>query len=148
MLAYRRPCRVHHLPLAAIVLAVAIPLALGPTSIAQAFWSDSGAGSGTAAATTMPAGTAPTGSAASTTVTISWSAAHMANGTAVAGYKVTRYNSSGTQFTPGTACGGVLTTTTCSEQTVPVGTWFYTVTPEQKNWSGAQSPESAAITVT
>ena len=146
MLAYRRPSGAR-LWLAAIASAVAIPLALGPTSIAQAFWSGSGAGSGTGAATTMPTGTAPSESAVSNAVTISWSVAHMANGTAVAGYKVSRYNSSGTQVTVNSACSGVITATTCTEQSVGAGSWNYTVTPVQKNWTGGQSPESAPITV-
>jgi|HubBroStandDraft_1064217.scaffolds.fasta_scaffold537411_2 hypothetical protein len=134
--------------LVALVPAVAIPLVLGPTSIAQAFWTGSGAGSGAGAATTMPTGTAPTGSASSTSVTISWSVAHMANGTAVAGYKISRYNSSGTQQTVNTACSGVITTTTCTEQGLAPGTWYYTVTPVERNWTGGQSPESGGIVVT
>jgi len=146
MLAYRRLSGAR-LWFAAIVLAVAIPLVLGPTSIAQASWSGTGAGSGSAAATTMPTGTAPSGSVQSQAVTISWSAADMANGTAVAGYKVNRYNSSGTEETVNTACSRVITTTTCTEQSVGAGTWYYTVTPVQGNWTGSQSPESAPITV-
>ena len=132
---------------AAIAPLVAIPVVLGPTSIAQASWSASGAGTGAGAATTMPTGTAPTGRASSTAVTINWAVAHMANGTAVAGYEVTRYNASGTQTTVNAACSGVITTTTCTEQQVGTGSWYYTVTPVQGNWTGGQGPDSAPITV-
>ena len=130
------------------VSAIAIPLALGPASMAQAFWSDSGSGSGAAAAATMPTGTAPSGSARSTAVTITFSAAYMADGTAVAGYRVSRYNSSGTPATVHAGCSGVITKTICTEDSVPTGTWFYTVTPVQGSWTGGQSPQSASITVT
>jgi len=146
MLAHRR-LPGFRLSLAAVVSAVAIPLGLGPTSTAQAFWSGSGAGSGAGAATTMPTGAAPSGSAESNAVTISFSAAHMSNGTAVAGYEVSRYNASGTQVTVNAACSGVITTTTCTEQSVAAGTWYYTVTPVQGHWTGGQSPKSAPITV-
>ncbi|MGO9196515.1 MAG: hypothetical protein ACLQK4_05245 [Acidimicrobiales bacterium] len=147
MVAHRRLSASRRPWLAVVLSAVTIPLVLGPTSTAQAFWFGAGAGSGTGAATTMPTGTAPSGSALSNAVTISWSVANMADGTAVAGYKISRYNSSGTQVTVNSACSGVVTATTCTEQSVGAGTWYYTVTPVEENWTGGQSPESAPITV-
>jgi hypothetical protein len=111
--------------LAAGVSAAAIPLVLYPTSTALAFWSPSGTGSGAAAATTMPTGTAPSGSAQSNAVTISFSAAHMASGTVVAGYQVSRFNASRTRVTVNAPCSGVITATTCTEQSVGPGTWYY-----------------------
>ncbi len=96
----------------------------------------------------MPTGTAPAGSASGTAVTISWSAATMANGVAVAGYIINRYNSStGAPATVGAGCSGVVTTTTCTEPSVAPGTWVYTETPVQLNWTGSHSPESPPIVV-
>ncbi|MGO9559701.1 MAG: hypothetical protein ACLPQS_02740 [Acidimicrobiales bacterium] len=133
----------------ALLLAVPVALALGPASVALAAWSTQGSGSAAGAAPTMPTGTAPSGSAVSQSVTISWSAADMSNGTAVAGYVVKRYNSStGAPATVGTGCSGTVAATTCTEQSVALGTWVYTVTPVQVNWTGVQSPESSPITVT
>ena len=63
MVAHRRLSASRCPWLAVVLSAVTIPLVLGPTSTAQAFWFGAGAGSGTGAATTMPTGTAPSGSA-------------------------------------------------------------------------------------
>lgn len=103
---------------------------------------------GAGAAAVMPTGTAPTGRAAGAAVTINWSAAEFQNGAAVAGYVVNRYDAStGTTETLGAGCSGVVTTTTCTEQSVPAGTWVYTDTSVQMTWTGGQSPASARIVV-
>lgn len=137
-----------HLPLWLFTSSLVATIALAPTPAALAGWSAQGSGHGAGAAAVMPTGTAPTGRAAGVTVTISWSAAAFQNGTAVAGYVVGRYNAStGATETVGAGCTGVVTTTACTEQSVPAGTWLYTDTPVQMVWTGGQSPQSAPVTV-
>lgn len=127
--------------------ALVLPTALVATPAAFATWSANGSGSGGAAATTMPTGNAPTGSASFTTVTISWTAVTMASGAAVQGYVVNRYNATnGTQATVGSSCSGVVTATTCTESSVPPGTWVYTDTPVEQGWTGGASSASNSIT--
>ncbi len=66
----------------------------------------------------------------------------------MAGYIVNRYNAStGAPATVGAGCSGVVTTTTCTEVSVAPGTWVYTDTPVQVNWTGGASPDSSAIVV-
>jgi hypothetical protein len=132
--------------LVAVVLSV--PLALAPASAALAAWSAQGPGSAAGAATVMPGGAAPSGGAAGASVTITWTAAKFPSGTPVAGYVIKRYNAS--TLAPATVnagCSGVVTTTTCTEQSVPAGMWVYTDTPVQLAWTGGPSPDSAPITV-
>ena len=113
-----------------------------------AAWSASGAGRAGAAAATMPAGGTPVGSASGTSVTIRWPAATLSNGAPVAGYVIGRFKSlNGAAATVGPGCSGVVTTTTCTEQGVPSGTWIYTDTPVQLSWTGTPSPASGPIVV-
>jgi hypothetical protein len=129
-----------------LAISLAIPLALAPASAAFAAWSAQGPGSAAGAATVMPTGTAPSGTVAGAAVTITWTAAKFANGTAVAGYVINRYDAStGMPATVGAGCSGVVTTTTCTERSVPPGTWVYTDTPVQLTWTGGASPDSAPI---
>lgn len=121
---------------------------LGPASSAFAAWSGQGSGSGAGAATVMPTGSTPTGTAVGTSVTVSWTAATLADGGPVAGYVLKRYNStSGSPATVGASCSGVITATSCTESSVAAGTWVYTDTPVDSNWTGGQSPDSAAVSV-
>ncbi|HEV2361854.1 MAG TPA: hypothetical protein VGS21_09150, partial [Acidimicrobiales bacterium] len=91
---------------------------------------------------------APSGSASGGSVTISWAAALMGNGTAVAGYVIRRYNSvNGAPATVGARCSGVVVATSCTESPVPSGSWVYTVTPVQMSWTGHESAPSGTITV-
>lgn len=119
---------------------------LAATAIAA--WSASGSGSAAGGALTMPAGNTPTASATGSNITVSWSAATFANGTAVAGYVVQRYDAStGAAATVGASCSGTVTSTTCTEQNVPAGRWTYTDTPVQQSWTGAQSSASSPVSV-
>ena len=118
---------------------------------ALAAWSTDGSGSTAGAAATMPGGLAPTARASGNQVTLSWPAATLPDGTDVAGYTVQRYDAA--NGAPGGAvggtCNGVVTTTTCTDQGVPNGTWVYTDTPVELAWTGAESPASnAAATLT
>jgi hypothetical protein len=91
----------------------------------------------------MPTGGQPAGSATGGSVSIRWPAATLPNGIAVAGYVVRRFNAvTGAAATVGSGCSGVVATTTCTELSVPLGTWVYTDTPKL-SWTGGQSPDSA-----
>jgi hypothetical protein len=112
-----------------------------------AYWSaGSGAGgAGEARATTVGAGVMPTAVPAGTTVTVSWAPSTLANGTAVSGYLVKRYDATTLAFqTISGGCSGKLTTLSCTETSLPSGQWKYSVTPVfSTNWAGAESPMSA-----
>jgi hypothetical protein len=131
-----------------VALGVALPLGLTFTSSAQAAWSLAGNGAGSSLSYTMPAGGQPTASVSRTGVTLTWPAAVFPDGRSVAGYKITRVNAvNGSQATVGASCSGTVTTTTCTELSVPAGTWTYADTPVQDNWVGGQSVASATVTV-
>lgn len=118
------------------------------TPAVLAAWSASSAGNGAASATTMPVGTTPTGSATGTSVAVQWTAVTLSSGVGVAGYVIHRFDAiNGTGAAVGPGCSGVITTTTCTELSVPAGTWVYTDTPVQLTWNGGQSPASGAIIV-
>jgi len=128
--------------------ALGVPLALVSMTGAWAAWSTHGSGGAAGAATTMPAGAAPAGSAVGRSVTVSWPGAGFADSTPVSGYVVHRYDAaSHATGTVGAACAGVVGATTCTEQSVPPGTWVYTDVPVQGSWTGGQSPDSAPIVV-
>jgi len=134
--------------LATLAIAVVLTLVGGA---AWAYWTaDSAPGSnGAAAATSVNQGATPTASAAGATVTVSWSASTLANGQAVNGYLVKRYDA-GTLAaqTILSACTGTIVTTSCAESNVPNGSWKYTVTPVfATNWQGQESAKSATVTV-
>ena len=96
----------------------------------------------------MPTGAAPTGSATGSSVTIRWPAVTLSNGAPVGGYVISRFNAlDGSAAIVGAGCSGVVTTTTCTEQSVPAGSWIYTDTPVLLSWTGGASPASAPIVV-
>jgi hypothetical protein len=126
----------------------ALALLLSHSTLAMAAWSTPASGSAAGAAATMPSGGAPSGGAIGTSVTLTWATAHLSSGTAVAGYVIRKYNAAnGTPVAVGSGCSGVITTLTCTELGVAAGTWFYTVTPVQMNWTGGESAGSSTITV-
>ena len=128
------------------VLAVA-GLALAP-ALAQAGWTSSGAGSGTAKAQVMPTGQTPTVSVSNRDVTVSWGASTLPGGVPVGGYVVKRYDA-GTDAlqTIGASCTGTVSGLTCTETIVPPGSWRYTVTPVKQGWVGGESAKSSTATV-
>lgn len=117
-----------------------------PTT-ALAAWGGSGSGSGSSLALSMPGGSAPAASASGHSVSLSWSPATFPGGTPVAGYRVTRYDAALTPTAAGGACGGTVTTSSCTENGVPSGIWTYTIVPRQGAWSGAESSCSAPVSV-
>jgi hypothetical protein len=95
----------------------------------------------------MPAGNTPTASVAGRSVTVSWAASNLPDGTAIASYTVTRYDTSGNVQTIGSGCSGTIAALTCTESAVPAGTWRYAVTPVRSNWTGTEGPQSPSVTV-
>jgi len=135
---------------AALALLAALP--------ALAFWSGpTGAGSGSTAAGTMPAGSQPTVTVSGSTITVSWPQSAISGlgplgNLAGGGYTVTRYSDgSSTPITPSAACSGLIggsgSSVSCAETSVPAGTWRYTVRPRLNAWTGAESALSAAVYV-
>jgi len=123
-------------------------LALAPASVAEAAWTAQGPGSAAGAATVMPTGATPGATVLRNQITVSWAPSTLSGGTDVSGYIVNRYNAAtGGTATVGAGCSGVVTTTSCTEDSVPPGTWVYTETPVQMNWTGGQSAESAPVVV-
>jgi len=115
-------------------------------AVVLAAWSGTGTVSGQVQAATMPAGPAPTASAAGHSVTVSWSGRTLL-GQSVTGYVVRRYSAGGGAQTIGSGCSGTITDLSCTESSVPAGTWTYTVTPLLDAWTGTESAASAAVTV-
>src|SRR6185312_168121 len=126
-------------------LAVIVAVCAGPGA-AHAAWSGTGTVSGQAQAATMPAGAAPTVSAAGHSVTVSWTGGALL-GQSVSGYTVKRYTAGGAAQAIGSGCSGTITALSCTESSVPAGTWTYTVTPLLYGWTGTESAPSAAVTV-
>lgn len=123
-------------------------LFLGTGTPAYAFWAATTTSSNaTATADALSAGSTPNVSASGTSLSVGWAAGTTINGRAASGYKITRYSTAaGGTGTPATGgCAGTLTTTTCTEQNVPGGMWYYTVTPTIALWTGAESPRSTGV---
>lgn len=115
---------------------------------AAAAWALHGSGGGAAQAKTLGAGNAPSGSVTGHKVKVTWTASSYTNGgAAAAGYIVRRYNTTGVLQTILSACTGTIAALTCTESSVPSGTWQYTVTPATANWRGPESAKSAVVTV-
>jgi uncharacterized repeat protein (TIGR01451 family) len=131
------------------VIAIAAIAVVG-AGVALGFWTGVGQvqGTGAGAATTVNAGPTPTVNAAGASgVLVSWNASTLANTGAVGGYLVKRYDA-GTNVsqTVLTGCAGTITATSCTETSIPVGDWKYTVTPTVgDNWRGTEGAKSAAI---
>ena len=125
---------------------VALLVTCAAPGAASAAWSGTGTASSRVTAATMPAGVAPTVSISSHNVTVTWSATTLL-GQSASGYTVKRYDAGNTAQTVGSGCSGTLTGLTCTESSVPPGTWTYTVTPLLHAWSGSESAHSASATI-
>lgn len=114
---------------------------------AWAAWSADGTGSGQVRSQSVPQGSTPAASLSVRDVTVSWAAVTLSGGTPAAGYRLARYPSTGTTAQSLTSCTGVITALSCTETSVPVGSWRYTVTPARGSWTGAESGYSATVVV-
>ena len=120
-------------------------LCLVLASQAAADWNGGGSGRGYSQARSLPAGKAPTTSVSGRSVTVSWQAA--TDGAPVSGYVVNRYSADGVAQSVKAGCSGTVSGLSCTEKDVPSGSWTYTVTPQQGNWRGAESPRSQPASV-
>jgi hypothetical protein len=122
-------------------------LATGIGPAAYAFWQTESSNYAAAAADSIPAGGTPAVTANGAGLSVSWTAATTASGRPVSGYTVTRYAvaTGGTAIPATGACAGIVTALTCTEQGLPGGIWYYTVTPAIALWTGAESPRSDGI---
>jgi hypothetical protein len=126
----------------------ALFLLLASGSAAFAFWASvSSSNYAAAAADTLSPVGKPDAAAAGSSVTVTWQAGSTVAGRPATGYTVARYNAAtGGTKTPATgACAGTLTALNCTEQFVPGGTWYYTITPAIALWTGAESPRSNGV---
>jgi hypothetical protein len=129
-------------------LVTALAVAVGFPGGAAAGWSLTGSGAGAAKAKTLGSGNVPTATKSGRKVTVSWTASSYTNGGAPAGYFVNRYDAStGAVQTIGANCAGTIAGLTCTENSVPSGSWKYTVTPTTANWRGPESAKSATVVV-
>lgn len=130
------------------LLAVLFISSGGPA--ANAFWDSlSSSNFAEAKADAIPRGSTPAGSLSGTNVTLNWAAVTTPGGHNVAGYTIARYSSpsGGTNIAAGGGCAGTVSGPSCVEQSVPDGTWYYTVTPVISLWTGAESSRSAVVAI-
>ncbi len=131
-----------------VVLPIVLTLVSGT---AWGYWTTGSVpgGNGLAAATAVNQGSTPTAVVSGRSVTVSWGATTMANGDAVTGYTLARYDAvTLTAQTIGSGCSGTLATTSCTETRLPAGDWVYAVTPRfGTSWRGAESARSGTVTV-
>ena len=127
-------------------LAATSALLAASVGAAQATWHSAGAGQAQSVAASVPPGSVPGTVVSAKDVSLSWTAGTMSDATI--GYTLSRYDAtSGTPQTIGAGCGGVRTSTGCTEANVPAGSWAYTVTPVVSTWTGAESAKSATVTI-
>lgn len=127
-------------------LIAAIAVVLLVPAVALAAWTAAGGnGRGYSKARSVAAGNTPTASVSNRNVTVSWAAS--AGNVPVTGYIVKRYSAGGVEQTIGANCSGTVAGTSCTENSVPPGSWRYSVTPARQNWRGAESAQSTAVTV-
>ncbi len=118
---------------------------------AFAFWSSTdGSNPAAAVADSIQAGNTPTLSGINgQDVTLNWTTTTTASGAAIGGYTINRYSVStgGTPTAATGGCSGTVAALTCTEQSVPAGTWYYAVTPKISLWAGTESGRLSASVV-
>lgn len=141
--AVRRSRRIGMVLLAAMATAMLF-------SVAHAYWTAGGVGSGSASTGTItpPSGVAATSPQWSNSVTVTWGAAVPSTGGAVTGYYVTRAPAGGGTSSPacGTSPAALTSTLQCDDLSVTNGDYRYVVTAVLGSWT-AQSTSSNSVTV-
>jgi hypothetical protein len=130
------------------VLTVAALVVLVPAAVALAGWMIQLGSGATAAALAgdLPTVSQPTATREAADVAITWPAASLPDGRAVAGYVVSsRHSVTGVARNVGGTCAGVLTSTQCTDPGVPSGTWTWSVAAAEGSWRGPASPQSNAV---
>lgn len=132
----------------ALRVGLLLTLLMAVSGTAWAAWTTSGGGTGSATTGTLSAPTAVTATAPSgaSSVSVSWSAP--STGVAPTGYRVDRTDT--TSGTTSSACGSsstaLLTGTSCTDASVPDGTYRYTVVAIRFGWTATSGP-SSSVTV-
>ena len=129
----------------------AMGIAMIGGGVAWAYWDTAASVPTYAVADTVGIGGQPTAIANSGSINLSWAASTTVGGRAVTGYLVTRYASptggTATAAAQGTCAANPVTATSCTETSIPAGTWYYTVTPVLGSWHGAESPRGNGVSV-
>ena len=129
-----------------LVVLGSLVAALAVAGAAEASWSMGGGGSGFSRASAMPAGLAPTHSISTyPNVALGWTP--LSVGGAPVSYVVRRYAEGGTLQPIGSGCSGTVAASSCTESSVPVGRWQYTVQTTKGSWLGAESPRSTTVEI-
>ena len=128
------------------MLAASGVVALALTAAAAAAWPLTGAGSGSTRALSLATGPTPTAGAITGTPTrnvpLSWPAVAGA-----AGYVIKRYDNAGLPSVIAGTCTGIVTATSCVDQTGPVSlTWRYSVQATNGLWVGPEGPTTTVTT--
>jgi hypothetical protein len=129
-------------------VAIVASFVITAPGVAQAAWNTSAAAPGYAKAVSIPQGNTPSGVVGGRNVAVSWAVTRFPDNTPVAGYTVRRFDAStGLSQTVLASCTGTIVALTCTEFGVAPGSWRYSVSPGQGLWTGAQSVQSASVTV-
>jgi len=132
----------------AVVTAFVVLTSLLAVGSADAAWTQERAGVGVIRATAVGSGNVPALSKVGNSVKLTWAASSLANGTAVSGYIVRRYNAlTGAEASVGSNCAGTIAALTCTETQVARGSWQYTITASRANWRGSESAKSSTMSV-
>jgi hypothetical protein len=129
----------------AVILVLTLLVALPASAVA--YWQTTGSGTGSAGTAALDAGNKPSTTVSHQAVTVTWAETQFkgaalsayANGS----YTVRRYKTDGT-FTA--VCTDVHAAT-CTDTSVPYGTYTYRVVPKLGGFTGAESPSSDATNV-
>ncbi len=127
-------------------LAAAALVVVPVAETAFAAFSGAGSGTGLVSSASLPSSAAPVASAVAREVTVAWPQTTLSSGVPAASYIVRRYNTSNVEQTVLADCNAV-TTTSCVEHNVPIGTWVYSVQARMGSWAGTEGAKSGAITV-
>ena len=132
----------------ALRVTVLLVVLMTVSGTAWASWTVTGRGTGTAPTATLTAPSSVTATAATgaTTVSVAWSAP--TTGVAPTGYRVDRTDvaTAATVAACGTSPSSLLGSTSCSDASVPDGSYRYTVVAVRSGWT-ATSASSASVTV-
>jgi hypothetical protein len=132
-----------------IVALAAIAAVVAVAGIAWAYWSTTGTGTASASTATIdpPTGVTATATPGSGTVPVSWIASAVSSGhVAPTGYYVTRDNGTTVAAACGTSATSLNTGSSCSDSSVPDGTYHYVVTAVYHSWTAVSAP-SGSVTV-
>src|SRR5487761_1159228 len=129
-------------------VAVCLTVLLGGGAGALAYFTATGAGAASSSVGTLNSPPRPvvTYTNGTATVEVKWTGSTLSDGTAAQGYYVTRNNGSTTSPACGTSPTSLTTSTSCTDSSVPDGTYTYQVIAVWKSFS-ATSSASESVTV-